>query len=1072
MLKCLIRLFVLLLLSFSVVTGGITVSIENNTKLVSSLQQETKVYIEPENVTASVGENFTISVKIANVTNLYGFDIQLRWGTAVLKYVSHTVFAGKTGGVLNSPVLLLKNVIDESGYITGAANESTCWIAYTSITSPPSGFNGSGTAFNMTFQVIRDGECDIYLTYTELPDTSGNSIPHEREDGYFYRPGLGKVPVANFTLQGGKKPGTSVENKLTVFNASSSYDQDPSGHISLYIWNFGDGTPPQNTTNPSITHNFTNARDEPYMVELTVLDDQGVGTLNGSQSKPRYQQVKVVPPNPVAEFSIWPNPAVINKTVIFDASASYDPDPEGNITKYMWNFGDGTKENTTSPIINHTYTSFPGDKPGGAYPVTLTVEDSESLNDTATLEMAIVERRDVEATNVALSTSELLRGDHVTINGTITNNGPVDENFNVTAYYNKTATEWAKIDQLTMNDFLGQNKTLSGNNKIEPLKWQLEMRNSTGNSINKKLLNTLSSTSLTLKNSTKVMVGTNIGYWTINPGELNNAPNSTNLVVGTPLPTGGWVLEDDIAGPEMIYGVFSAGNWTFQVRLYANETGVNATIWVRILKSNNQNPQADGAVTTVLKNWTALFSAEPLTTSPEILLGTVQMPSITFFGEYLYVEFQLEVVENSGGSSTKTVIFQIGANLEAQRTQIWPTAFSYQEQITLDWDTELVPPGNYTIKLETSEIPHETNITNNVQYSSKVHVMAHNPVAKFSFAPITPYPGETVTFDASETYVDRFLNITAYVWDFGDGTNATVTSPTITHVYNVTGNYNVVLTVIDSFNQTDAISRQISVEVEYVPLDVKITVGKIYFKGEIAEFYVSVSRSGGRINASEITAFIIFNNSVSELSPTEIKFVDTGVYLISFQIPVNASPGVYALVVDASYLIPPNINLQGTTIESFMISSTLTNWDAKLISINGTLLTVNSTLGTIQANITAINARLVSIDGTLATIGSTLGFIQANITAINARLVSIDGTLATIGSAVGMLETDISNLNATVTMVAGDIVTIETTLGDVQTSINGVQSTLTIGLAAASILAATATIVAILILLIIKKINK
>jgi hypothetical protein len=60
---------------------------------------------------------------------------------------------------------------------------------------------------------------------------------------------------------------------------------------------------------------------------------------------------------------------VVNQTVTFNASNS--PDPDGNITKYDWNFGDGNVTNTTEEIMNHTY-SLAGD-----YIANLTVTDND-----------------------------------------------------------------------------------------------------------------------------------------------------------------------------------------------------------------------------------------------------------------------------------------------------------------------------------------------------------------------------------------------------------------------------------------------------------------------------------------------------------------------------------------------------------------------------------------------------------------------------------------------------------------------------------------------------------------------
>jgi len=68
---------------------------------------------------------------------------------------------------------------------------------------------------------------------------------------------------------------------------------------------------------------------------------------------------------PVASFSYSPQNPVVNETITFDASASTDPD--GNITSYEWNFGDGNITNTTHEILNHSYSET------GGYEVTLTV---------------------------------------------------------------------------------------------------------------------------------------------------------------------------------------------------------------------------------------------------------------------------------------------------------------------------------------------------------------------------------------------------------------------------------------------------------------------------------------------------------------------------------------------------------------------------------------------------------------------------------------------------------------------------------------------------------------------------
>ncbi|MGH7454804.1 MAG: PKD domain-containing protein, partial [bacterium] len=68
---------------------------------------------------------------------------------------------------------------------------------------------------------------------------------------------------------------------------------------------------------------------------------------------------------PSANATISKAEAKINETLTFDASNSSDPD--GQITAYLWNFGDGNSSN--QKIATHAYAQ------AGAYEVTLTVTD-------------------------------------------------------------------------------------------------------------------------------------------------------------------------------------------------------------------------------------------------------------------------------------------------------------------------------------------------------------------------------------------------------------------------------------------------------------------------------------------------------------------------------------------------------------------------------------------------------------------------------------------------------------------------------------------------------------------------
>ncbi|MEM3010208.1 MAG: PKD domain-containing protein [Candidatus Bathyarchaeia archaeon] len=75
---------------------------------------------------------------------------------------------------------------------------------------------------------------------------------------------------------------------------------------------------------------------------------------------------------PVAQFDYSPKPPKVGDVIVFDASASYDPD--GTIISYDWDFGDGAT--ASGKIVSHSY-SFEG-----SYKVVLTVIDNSELLDT------------------------------------------------------------------------------------------------------------------------------------------------------------------------------------------------------------------------------------------------------------------------------------------------------------------------------------------------------------------------------------------------------------------------------------------------------------------------------------------------------------------------------------------------------------------------------------------------------------------------------------------------------------------------------------------------------------------
>jgi predicted nucleic acid-binding Zn-ribbon protein len=240
-------------------------------------------------------------------------------------------------------------------------------------------------------------------------------------------------------------------------------------------------------------------------------------------------------------------------------------------------------------------------------------------------------------------------------------------------------------------------------------------------------------------------------------------------------------------------------------------------------------------------------------------------------------------------------------------------------------------------------------------------------------------------------------------------------------------------------------------------LDIEANVGSIHFRGEVAEFFILVSHLGTPIDA-EISATLYYNGTLHANLTSLAEHVATGLYRVPYTVPTDASTGNYALVVNAR-----TCQLKGVTLVSFLLSSTLTNWNAWIIDIQGDLATIKTDVGIIKASLEAIDARLISIDGRIATLETDLGAIRVDIDNINLRLTHIEGDLATITTAlgtingtlisiqgdiaivktdIGLIQTDISAINATLKSINSSIVTIQTNIGEIKISLNQINATL------------------------------
>jgi len=133
-----------------------------------------------------IGTHFTVTIEVHNVENMYGLDIQIGWDTNWIRYVSHQkMIPVETypGGILHQPTVPVKDNVDETASMPGAAPGTMYWVAEASMV-PAAPFSGSGIVASMEFVIVNqplEPEPDvttwIHFTSITLADTTGSPIP-------------------------------------------------------------------------------------------------------------------------------------------------------------------------------------------------------------------------------------------------------------------------------------------------------------------------------------------------------------------------------------------------------------------------------------------------------------------------------------------------------------------------------------------------------------------------------------------------------------------------------------------------------------------------------------------------------------------------------------------------------------------------------------------------------------------------------------------------------------------------------------------------------------------------------
>jgi len=212
-------------------------------------------------------------------------------------------------------------------------------------------------------------------------------------------------------------PATQLVGESVSFSGSGT--AAPGSSISTYEWDFGDGSTPETGISPAHTYTVPSAPGR-YDVSLTVTDNLGrTGTTSDTV---RIHRKPVA--NAGSDRSV-----TVGGSLTFDGSGSFDPDSDGTVVSYEWDFdySGSFSTNASGVSSNHTFDT------AGTYEVALQVTD----NDGAVSELDIIDVTVVEEGTNLLPVADaggpypaILAGSSITFDGS----GSYDPDGTISSY--------------------------------------------------------------------------------------------------------------------------------------------------------------------------------------------------------------------------------------------------------------------------------------------------------------------------------------------------------------------------------------------------------------------------------------------------------------------------------------------------------------------------------------------------------------------------------------------------------------------------------------------------------------
>ncbi|MSP13624.1 MAG: hypothetical protein EXR62_11800 [Chloroflexi bacterium] len=152
--------------------------VASSTATQTVLPGSPQVSVQPSAATINAGERVTVEIKVQNVVNLYGVDLELTYDPAILEAIN-------ADGTLASQVQPGNFPNPASGFVVRNTVDNSAGHSQYAMTllSPAPAANGSGTAFMVYLRGKNGGASSLLLTRTDLSAPGGIPILAGRANG-------------------------------------------------------------------------------------------------------------------------------------------------------------------------------------------------------------------------------------------------------------------------------------------------------------------------------------------------------------------------------------------------------------------------------------------------------------------------------------------------------------------------------------------------------------------------------------------------------------------------------------------------------------------------------------------------------------------------------------------------------------------------------------------------------------------------------------------------------------------------------------------------------------------------